>query len=476
MRQRPLQTAYTASMPSSLTRRAFVAASAAPFVSRAAQRRRLNVLLLMADDMNNVLGCYGHPRVKTPSLDRLAAQGVKFERAYCQFPLCGPSRASMLTGLRPQTTRVLGNNIDFRDFLPDAVTLPQLFRQNGYYAARDGKMFHMNVPRGVGTNQFQDDASWDLSYSPPGLENKSPGERPTRREGLSWIATPDTRGQADTNAADTAIELLEKHRNRPFFLGVGFLRPHLPFVAPSRFFDLYPLNSLELAQNPPEDLDDVPEAHKRVRPWLWNHMKMRESDQRESLRGYYAATSYMDHEAGRVLAALEKLGLAERTVVVFVGDHGWNLGEHTRWQKMSLFEESARVPLIVRAPGTRGNGTPSRALVEMVDIYPTLAELCGLRPPRTLEGQSFAPLLAQPGRAWKKAAFTELQFEAISGFSARSDRYRYMRWEGGGGGEELYDHANDPREFTNLARSGAHRLALEQMREILRAGWRAARA
>lgn len=174
MRQRPLQTAYTASMPSSLTRRAFVAASAAPFVSRAAQRRRLNVLLLMADDMNNVLGCYGHPRVKTPSLDRLAAQGVKFERAYCQFPLCGPSRASMLTGLRPQTTRVLGNNIDFRDFLPDAVTLPQLFRQNGYYAARDGKMFHMNVPRGVGTNQFQDDASWDLSYSPPGLENKSP--------------------------------------------------------------------------------------------------------------------------------------------------------------------------------------------------------------------------------------------------------------------------------------------------------------
>ncbi len=463
-----------------MTRRSFLAAmGAAPLISQ--NRRRPNVLFLAADDMNNALGCYGHPRVKSPNIDALAARGVMFERAYCQFPLCGPSRASLLLGLRPDTTRVLGNNVDFRDFHPNAVTLPQLFKNNGWFSAREGKMFHMNVPNEVGTPRFQDEPSWHHSVSPPGLENKTPGEGrrlnpPGISFGMQWIAAATEKGQADTNAADNALALLEQHKDRPFFLAVGFIRPHLPFVAPSRFYDLYPLNTIEIPQNPPGDLDDIPEASKSVRPHLWHNMKMDEPRIREALRGYWASTSFMDDQLGRVMRGLEKMGLASNTIVVFWGDHGWHLGEHTRWQKMSLMEESARVPLIIAAPGRKGNGKPCRSLVEFVDVYPTLAELCGIRPPDNLEGQSLAPLLDNPARPFKKAAFTQLLYEDITGRSVRTARYRYIRWEGRGGGEELYDHEKDPREFTNLALKPEAKRVLEEHRKILDAGWRAARA
>ncbi len=463
-----------------MTRRSFLSAlGAAPLIGQ--NRRPPNVLFLAADDMNNALGCYGHPRVKSPNIDALAARGVLFERAYCQFPLCGPSRASLLLGLRPDTTRVLANNVDFRDFHPHAVTLPQLFKNNGWFAAREGKMFHMNVPAGVGTPQFQDEPSWNHSVSPPGLEAKTPGEGrrlnpPGVNFGMQWIAAATDKGQADTTAADHALALLEQHKDRPFFLAVGFVRPHLPFVAPARFYDLYPLNTIEVPKNPPNDLDDIPEASKSVRPHLWHNMKMDELRIREALRGYWASTSYMDDQLGRVMRGMEKMGLASNTIVVFWGDHGWHLGEHTRWQKMSLMEESARVPLIIAAPGRKGNGKPSRALVEFVDVYPTLAELCRIRPPDNLEGQSLAPLLDNPARPFKKAAFTQLLYEDITGRSVRTARYRYIRWEGRGGGEELYDHQTDPREFTNLALKPEARRVLEEHRKILDAGWRAARA
>jgi uncharacterized sulfatase len=272
------------------------------------------------------------------------------------------------------------------------------------------------------------------------------------------------------------LDLLERHRRRPFFLGVGFIRPHLPFVAPSRFYDLCSLDSLPLPQNPPGDLDDIPAAAKSVRPQLWDHMKMDGPRIKEALRGYYASTSFMDDQLGRVLAGLERMGLADDTIVVFWGDHGWHLGEHTRWQKMSLLEESARTPLIVAAPGRKGNGKRSDALVEFVDVYPTLAGLCGLKPPANLEGQSLAPLLDNPAHPWKKAAFTQLKYEIITGRSVRTSRYRYIRWEGAGGGEELYDHREDPCEFTNLAARRDTRKALADHRRILGAGWRAAQA
>ena len=444
-------------------------------------KQKLNVLFIAADDLNTSLGCYGHPVVKSPNVDRLAAGGVRFDRAYCQFPLCGPTRSSLMTGRRPDVTKVLENNVDFRQYLPDVVTLPQLFRQNGWYAAREGKMYHMNVPAEVTSPKYQDPPSWDHSVSPGGPELKSEGEVHRLSKdgvtfGMQWMSLASGQGQSDTNAADHALTILEEHKSGPFFFGLGFVRPHLPFVAPSKFYDMYPLDSIPLPVNPPDDLDDIPAAHKAIRPQLWNHMKMDERMIRQARRGYYASTSFMDEQLGRVLVGLEKLGLAGNTVVVFWGDHGWSLGEHTHWQKMNLMEESTHVPLIVRAPGRKGNGKVCRSLVEFVDLYPTLAELCGLNPPDGLEGQSMVSLLDNPARGFKKAAFTQIKFEDIVGRSVRTDQYRYTQWEGRGGGEELYDHRADPGEFTNLAGKPEAKSALEAHRAILRAGWRAARA
>jgi iduronate 2-sulfatase len=463
-----------------MTRRSFLAAGAAAALPAQSSRPK-NVLFLAADDLNNALGCYGHKIVKSPNIDRLAARGVRFDRAYCQFPLCGPTRASLLTGLRPDTTKVIGNNVDFRDHVPNAITLPQLFKNSGWYSAREGKMFHMNVPTEVTLPRFQDAPSWHHSVSPGGPEAKTPGELhrlspPGTQFGMQWLSAATGQGQSDSNAAERAIALLEKHRNEPFFIAAGFLRPHLPFVAPSKFFDLYPLDSIPLPHNPPGDLDDIPAAAKGVRPFLWNHMGMNEKQIREARRGYYASTSFMDEQVGRVLDALDRLKLAENTIVVFWGDHGWNLGEHTRWQKMSLMEDSTRVPLIIHAPGSKGNGKACASLVEFVDIYPTLAALCGLKPPSNLEGQSMTALLDNPSRSFKKAAFTQIAYEDITGRAIRTARYRYIRWEGKGGGEELYDHRNDPGEFTNLALKPEAKSQLEQHRRILDAGWRAARA
>lgn len=449
--------------------------SVAPWVG-AQQREAPNVLFLAADDMNTALGCYGHPLVKSPHIDRLAGRGVLFERAYCQFPLCGPSRASLLTGRRPDVTRVLGNNIDFRDALPNAVTLPQLFKNNGWRAVREGKMFHMNVPKEVLLNRFQDEPSWHQSTSPGGLELQSVADSTEGARGkassMDWIRTADGTNQSDTNVADRALAFLESHRNERFFLAAGFLRPHLPFVAPGKFYDLYPLQSIPLPNNPPDDLDDMPAAHKGVRPYLWEHMKtqgrgaLTEKEIREARRGYYASTSFMDEQVGRVLQGLEKLGLADNTIVVFWGDHGWSLGEHTHWQKMSLTEEVARVPLIIAAPGKQGNGKKSRALVEFLDIYPTLATLCGLQAPPELEGSSMTPLLDSPQQAFKPAAFTQIAFEKIRGLSVRTDRFRYNTWRGLGDGEELYDHQTDPGEFTNLVGKPQWSKELERHRRI----------
>jgi len=454
---------------------------AAPFASAQA-RRRPNVLFLAADDMNTALGCYGHPMAKTPNIDRLAARGVRFDRAYCQFPLCGPSRASLLLSLRPDQTKVLDNNIDFRDFHPNIVTLPQFFKNSGWFSAREGKMFHMNVPNEVGLPRFQDEPSWNHSGSPQGLEQKTPGEGrklnpPGVNFGMNWIAATTAEGQADDNAANHALTLMEQHKDKPFFLGVGFVRPHLPFVAPKSFYDMYPLDKIVPAKNPADDLDDIPKAAKAVRPTQWDNMKMDDERTREALRGYYASTSFMDSQVGKVLDGLERLGLADNTIVVFWGDHGWHLGEHTKWQKMSLMENGARVPLIIADPrGGPARGKSTTSLVEFVDLYPTLAELCGLKAPDHVEGQSLVPLLKNPSRPWKKAAFTQLKYENITGRSIRTPRYRYIRWEGEGGGEELYDHQKDPGEFTNMAVKPEAKTVLEQHRRILDAGWKAARA
>ena len=465
-------------MEAQLTRREFTASLAAGAVACTTNTPPLNVLFIASDDLTSTLGCYGHPAVKSPNIDALAARGVRFDNAYCQFPFCGPSRASLMTGLRPDTTGVVTNRkVDFRDWRPDTITLPQLFKNNGWRSMRVGKMFHMGVPGGVGTMTHQDPPSWDVSISPPGDEHESVGPggdpNPDLRHGLKmqWVQTATAEGQADDAAADTAIDLLRESVGDPFFLGLGFVRPHTPFVAPSRFFDMYPLDEIELIHNPPDDLDDIPAPAKNLRPFLWHQMGMSEENQRISLRGYYASVSFMDEQVGRVLDELDRLEIADRTVVVFFGDHGWHLGEHTHWQKMSLMEESVRAPLIISAPRARGAGRSTKALAEFVDFYPTLAELAGLTPPSNLEGVSLVPVLDDPTVSVKDAAFSQVQWEdRIFGRTVRTDRYRYIHWEGDGGGEELYDHEKDPREFTNLAQVPEHNAVLDQMRARLDKG------
>jgi len=273
--------------------------------------------------------------------------------------------------------------------------------------------------------------------------------------------------------------LLEQKRNEPFFLGLGFVRPHVPFVAPSRFFDLYPLEACNPPSNPEGDVDDLAPLFRSIAPHLWNHMGMDEAKQREALRGYYASTSFMDDQLGRVMNALDRTGQRDNTIVVFTSDHGWHLGEHTRWQKRSLLEESARVPLIVADPRRRVRGKSSNALVELVDLYPTLSELAGLPLPSHLEGQSFVPLLNSPRRRWKRAAFTH--FESPNGIRAngvRAPNYHYIEWRGPEGQiqEELYDSRRDPREYKNLVSNPRYSRLREQGRVLLNAGWKEAKA
>lgn len=466
----------------SLLRTACAAAPQLLLGSKTAAERP-HVLFIAADDMNTNLGCYGHPLVKSPNIDRIASMGVRFDRAYCQFPLCGPSRTSLLSGLRPDSTTIYANQIAIRDKRPDVITLPQLFRQNGWRSHRYGKMYHMDVPASVGTNKWDDPPSWDVAVSPPGKEQNTEGEQHNIKThvgaGWRWISFPGAgKDQADNTAAELAMETFEKAKDQPVFVGLGFLRPHVPNVAPARFFDLYPLGNIKAVANPPGDRDDIPKASEIAINTRANDMGMDETGRREATRSYYASVSYMDWQVGRVLETLEKQKLLEKTVIVFWGDHGYHLGEHHRWHKRSLFEESARAPLIVAAPGRKAKGKGSQALVEFVDMYPTIAELAGLKLPPHLEGQSFVPLLDNPARKWKSAAFTQMAVpeQNIMGRSVRTERYRYTRWEGPYPDEELYDHSTDPKEYTNLARKPEHAAQIKSMQTVLDAGWKAAKA
>ena len=443
---------------------------------------RPNILFIAADDMNNALGCYGHPIVKSPNLDRLAASGVRFDRAYCQYPVCGPSRASLMTGLRPDSTHIFENNISVRDKLPEALTLPQHFKNNGWRSVRAGKMYHMDVPGSVGTNKWDDPPSWDVSISPPGKEQHTQGKggdiisSPQRRWDVIAFSG-EGKDQADERATEIALETVNANKNGSWFLGLGYLRPHLPHVAPERFYDLYPLSSIKAPTNPPGDVDDIPQASEIAINSRARDMEMTPDERREAIRAYYACVSYMDWQVGRVLDELDRLNLRRKTVVVFWGDHGWHLGEHHRWHKRSLFEESMRAPLLISAPNRKGNGKASKSLVEFVDIFPTVAQLGGLSVPANLEGQSLVPLLDNPARAWKSAAFSTVTApNNIRGICAVTDRYRYVRWTGPHPGEELYDHQTDPKEYTNLAADPKHAALLAKMRAVHDAGWQAAKA
>ncbi|MEW6305258.1 MAG: sulfatase [Verrucomicrobiota bacterium] len=438
---------------------------------------KLNVLFIAADDLTaTALACYGHPLVKSPHLDRLAASGVRFDRAYCQIPLCNPSRASLLTGLRPDMTGVYDLDRHFRDQRPDTVTLPQLFRQNGYTTARVGKIFHYNVPGGIGTSGLDDERSWNQVVNPKGrdLADEKLITNPTPQaavgRALSWLrAEGRDEEQTDGMVATEAIRLLEQHRDKPFFIGVGFFRPHTPYVAPKKYFDLYPLDKVQLPAAPPDDRRDMPP----VASYFTNaNYGLNEQTLRQALQAYYASVSFMDAQVGRVLDALDRLNLADKTIVVFWSDHGYHLGEHLGlWQKRSLFEESARAPLIIRSPGAKGNGRACSQIVEFVDIYPTVAQLCGLKTPPYVEGRRLRPLLENPARAWNGTAFTQIvrpgDGQPFMGRTVRTDRWRYTEWDGGAKGVELYDHQKDPNEFTNLSADPGYAKTIANLRKLL---------
>lgn len=443
----------------------------------AAEAKKLNVLFIATDDMNCNLGCYGHPVVQTPNLDRLAARGTLFERAYCQFPLCSPSRSSLLTGLRPDTTQVFDLKRHFREALPDVVTLPQLFRNHGWFTARVGKIYHYGVPGDIGTSGLDDPPSWDEVVNPRGRDKTEEklliNHTPKRGLGssLSFLAADGTdEEQTDGIGATAAIRLLEAHRGEPFFIACGFYRPHCPYVAPKKYFAQVPREAVRLPAVSEPWSGTVPAAAlASTRPWPW--FGVTETEGEEALHAYWAAIEFVDAQVGRLLDTLDRLDLADRTIVVFWSDNGYHVGEHGLWKKQSLFEGSTRVPLIVAAPTQGTKGQTSRRTVELLDIYPTLAELCQLTPPSSLAGRSLVPLLEDPQAAWDKPAFSQTWRGGFSGHSVRTERWRYTEWDDGKKGTELYDYSNDPAETRNLADDPRHAAALSELRALVRQNW-----
>jgi iduronate 2-sulfatase len=437
----------------------------------AADNPRLNVLLIIADDLRPEISCYGGP-VATPNIDRLAARGMRFERAYCQYPVCNPSRTSFLTGLRPDTTRVLGNSQYFRKTLPDVVTMPQRFRQAGYTTISLGKVFHRGQTMEDLKPEMDDPASWNESkyFQATATGNRGEGRNLTGGK-LGWCrwlaAEGDDEDQPDGMIAREAVKALETHRDGPLFLAVGFHKPHDPFISPKRFFDAYSLEKLKLYTDPADRSPDVKHALGGG-PFAEAFGAFGDAERREFMRAYYAGTAFTDVQIGKVLDALDRLQLADRTVVVFLGDHGYHLGEHGWWNKNTLFELSARAPLIIATPNGAGAGKTCKRIVEFLDLFPTIADLTGVEPPAGLQGKSLRPLLQNPSADWDRAAYTQVQRGGIAGRSVRSDRWRYTEWDDGAAGVELYDHDADAGEYHNLASDPAHADVLAKMKAIVR--------
>lgn len=453
-----------------------------------------NILFIVSDDLNTTLGCYGNDVVRTPNIDRLAGEGVRFDRAYCQFPMCGPSRTSFLSGLYPGYTKIYQNRNhvgSYRATHPDLADHPGLggfLRQQGYFSARVSKIYHMSVPYAIEAGEAGDDdpEAWDRAITVKAPETKSASvlEMLSRRDwryGFAFtrmLLPDDLQGtQTDYLATSEAIDILEERAaidsGRPFFLAVGLVRPHVPLIAPERLFELYPEAEIQLPEIPEGDLDDIPQVAKSMGNATSHHMEPLR--QRQTVAAYYASVTFMDEQVGRLLETLDRLDLRKNTVVIFTSDHGYNLGEHDSWQKSVLFEETTRVPLIVSAPGMEATaGQTSTGIVELIDLYPTFADLAGLgdKAPSILQGISFRPLLESPERVdWPKdAAYTWAAFpgidgdEATIGESIRTPRWHYNLWAGGDKGEELYDHDNDPHEYRNLAGMPEHADVVEALR------------
>jgi uncharacterized sulfatase len=382
-----------------------------------------------------------------------------------------------MTGLRPDRTQVYDLRKHFRTVLPDVVTLPQMFRRNGYYSARVGKIYHYGVPGDIGTSGLDDPPSWDKVVNPRGRDKDDEGKlinyTPTRGLGssLSFLAAEGTdEEQTDGIGATEAIKLLEEHKDSPFFIACGFYRPHCPYVSPRRYFDRVPFEGVRMPAVSRKFLEDVPQAaYSFTSPWPW--FGVTEPQARESKHAYWAAVSFMDAQVGRLLDALDRLQLREKTIVVFWSDNGYHLGERGLWKKQSLFEGSARIPLIVSSPHQKARGRASPHTVELVDLYPTLADLCGLKPPEGLAGQSLRPLLDNPEALWQKPAYTQVWRGSFYGHSVRTERWRYTEWDDGAKGAQLYDYQTDPEEKVNLAQDSKYAQTVAGLKQLLKQNW-----
>ena len=465
---------------------------------------KLNVLFIAVDDLRPDLGCYGNAIVQSPNIDRLAAQGIQFNQAYCQLALCNPSRASLLSGRRPETLGVYDLATFLRKNNPDVVTLPELFKNSGYRTIRFGKIFHA-------TNGNHDDRqSWSEKNAAepeaaPAPASKGARERNAKKEpGRAPRAddpeaadhshelpygSPDVGDDAlpDGKIARAAVGALEQYKDQPFFLAVGFHKPHLPVVAPKKYWDLYDAEKIGLSPNPahpqgaPEFASNNSSELRRYKG-VPEEGAIPEAIARNVRHGYYACATYVDAQIGKLLEALDKLDLRKNTIVILWGDHGYQLGDHGTWTKRTNWQIATRVPLILSAPGQKNAGAKTAALVELVDVYPTLAELCGLTLPPKLEGTSLAPLMADPERKWKTAAFSVYQknvpgLGTVLGRAIQTERYRLIEWSAEKGEKrfyELYDHQNDPAENTNVADHPDQKQLVDQLTARLHAGWRAA--
>jgi uncharacterized sulfatase len=439
------------------------AVSPSPTLQASREEPRWNVVLLIADDLNASLGCYGDTQARTPRIDGLAARGLRFSRAYCAYPLCNPSRSSLLTGLFPDSIAPNGDVVSLRTHRPDVVSLPQLFRRNGYYTAGISKVFH----DAVGTDN-RGEWEYSVDYANTSLGNKGQGRDLTPSRLFSpcrWLAADGTdEDQRDGQIARGAIEVLERRpTDRPFFLGVGFHKPHEPFAAPRAYFDQFPPGQLRLRARYDGDRDDVP------RPALPDPYPFSDDEARQLLRGYYAATTFMDAQVGRVLDALDRLGLTSTTIVVLLGDNGHHLGEFDHWSKATLFEPSTHVPLIIAGPGIPGGRVCART-VDLTGLYATLADVCRLSLVNAVDGASLTALLADPDASWD-AAYSECRPRLALGHSVHTERWRYTEWADGARGVELYDLERDPGEHVNLSSKPELAATVSELRALLRQRW-----
>ena len=468
---------------------------------------RPNVLFIAVDDLRPDLGCYGRDYIKSPNIDALAKNGTVFQRAYCQQSVCSPSRTSVMTGMRPDTTKVWDLRTHFRDAQPDAVTLGQAFKNSGYLVQGMGKIYH---------GKLDDEPSWSVPWQTPkapkyvlpeSLEMEKAAEAATGGkvpEGQGKPSKANSRGPAyecadvpddtyqDGKVADLAVETLKElaKKDQPFFLAVGFVKPHLPFASPKKYWDMYDPAEIKLATNrfvakdSPKYAVNVNDGEIRAYSGIPPTGDMPDDLARKLRHGYYAAISYTDAQIGRVMAELKTLGLDKNTIVVLWGDHGWNLGEHSLWGKHTNVENDVNSPLIISAPGQKAAGKTSAALTEFVDIYPTLCDLAGVPFPDGLEGVSLKPLMDNPELPWKTAAFSQYprksDGQALMGYSMRTDRYRFTVWVDRDDhtkvdAVELYDHQTDPEENTNVAKDPANAELVKSLMKQWEGGWQAAK-